>query len=224
MSDIAKRNAARAAVDLVESGMRLGLGTGSTAAEMIRLLGARVRDGLDVVAVSTSEQSSVLAQQEGIRLTTLDEMPELDLVIDGADEVDPALNLIKGGGGALLREKIVASCAARFVVIVDSGKCVEALGGFPLPVEVVGMAVTPLSGRIRRLGADVSLRRDHGDSPFFTDEGNHILDCAFQRIDDPHGVAASLAAMPGVVEHGLFIGMAERVIVGSDSGVDTLRP
>lgn len=223
MSTTAKTNAAAAALDLVESGMRLGIGTGSTATEFIRLLGERVAGGLDVVGVATSEQSADQCRELGIALTTLDETPELDLAVDGADEFDPALNLIKGGGGALLREKIVASAAARFVVIADVGKKVDVLGRFPLPVEIIPMARRPLSERLSGWGAKVTLRTKPDGAPFVTDEGHQILDCAFgPTIGDAPDLAARLSPLAGVVEHGLFCGMAERVIIGREEGVETL--
>jgi len=223
MSEPAKQNAARAAVDLVEDGMRLGLGTGSTAEFMLRALGERVRAGLRVSGVPTSARSADLARGLGIPITSLETTPELDLAIDGADEFDPALNLIKGGGGALLREKIVAACAARFVVIVDASKRVRRLGAFPLPVEIIAMAAAPLSRRIAALGAEVSLRLGRDGRPFVSDEGHQILDCAFAEIADPSALAARLDAMPGVVEHGLFCGMADLVLVGAEDRVERLE-
>jgi ribose 5-phosphate isomerase A len=221
MSDTPKRNAAAAAVALVKDGMRLGIGTGSTAAHFVDLLGARVRAGLRVVGVPTSERTAAQCRELGIALSTLDETPELDLAIDGADEFDVALNLIKGGGGALLREKIVAAAAARFVVIADAGKRVTLLGAFPLPVEIIALARGPLSARIAALGAAVRLRVVDNGRPFVTDEGHWILDCAFgATITDPAALAAQLSAMAGVVEHGLFCGMAEQVIIGLENGVE----
>lgn len=223
MSDEAKTLAAAAALDLVEDGMRLGIGTGSTAAAFIDLLGARVAQGLTVTGVPTSERSARQCRDLSIPLTTLDETPELDLAVDGADEFDPALNLIKGGGGALLREKIVAAAAARFVVIADAGKQVDVLGRFPLPVEIVPMAMHPLSLRIAGWGAQVTLRQTAPGEPFVSDEGHHILDCAFgPSIGNPAELARRLSALPGVVEHGLFCGMAERVIIGHADRVETL--
>ncbi len=223
MSEAAKRRAALAALDLIEDGMAVGLGTGSTAALLVEALGQKVAAGLRVDAVATSERTARQARELGIPLSTLDETPALDLAIDGADEVDPALNLIKGGGGALLREKIVASCAARFVVVADESKRVRHLGAFPLPVEVVPMAATPLGRRVAALGAEVVLRRDRFGEPFATDEGHWILDCAFGQITDPPALARSLEAMAGVVEHGLFVAMADEVILGGGDGVERLR-
>ena len=193
--------------------MTIGLGTGSTAAHAIRLIGARVREGMALRGVPTSEQSAALARAEGIPLVDLNEVERVHLAIDGADEVDGGKRCIKGGGGALLREKIVACAADRLVVIVDSNKTVECLGAFPLPVEAIPFAREQVRRRIAALGASAALRTDSA-GPFITDEGNHILDCRFGRIDDVSGLAAQLSAIPGIVEHGLFIGMADDVIVG----------
>jgi len=221
--DAAKLNAAKAAVALVEDGMRLGLGTGSTAQLILPMLGALVASGMRLVGVPTSERTAKFARRAGVPLTTLAETPELDLAIDGADEVDPEFNLIKGGGGALMREKIVASCARRMVVVVDRSKLVDQLGAFPLPVEVSPMAATPVARRIGAHGREVTLRRAKNGGAFVTDEGHHILDCSFGRITDPRTLARTLADIPGVIEHGLFLDMAELVIVGSDTGAETLE-
>lgn len=220
MSDInrEKRLAAERSLDYVRDGMCLGLGSGSTAAIMLELLGQRVRQGLRVRGVPTSEASRQLAQREGIPIVNFDEVSELDLAIDGADEVDPQLNLIKGGGGALLREKIVASLSRRVMIIADSHKQVPHLGAFPLPVEVVPFAWRPLAQRLRDLGSSPALRPGRDGRPLVTDEGNYILDCAFGRIDAPPALAARLDAMPGVVDHGLFVGLADTVIFGRDEG------
>ena len=212
-----KQAAARAAAELVESGSIVGLGSGSTATYAIRFLGERVRGGLKIVGVPTSQKTKQLAEQLGIPLTTLDQHPQIDIDIDGADEIDPHLNLIKGGGGALLREKIIASASRRFVVVGDSSKQVAHLGKFPLPVEVIPFAQSVIAKRISALGAQVSLRG--GSSPFVTDEGHHILDCTFDEILDPGALANELKAIPGVVEHGLFIGMAEIALIGKDGSV-----
>ena len=193
--------------------MTVGLGTGSTAAHAIRLIGARVRGGLALRGVPTSEQSAALARAEGIPLVDLNEVERVHLAIDGADEVDGGKRCIKGGGGALLREKIVACAADRLVVIVDSGKTVERLGAFPLPVEAIPFAREQVRRRIVALGASAELRADDA-GPFVTDEGNHIMDCRFGRIADASGLAVQLSAIPGIVEHGLFIGLADDVIVG----------
>jgi len=226
-NDDERRRAAEAALDEVRAGMKLGLGSGRTAAHFVKALGEKVRAGLSVVGVPTSGKAGQLAQAEGIPLTTLDAEPALDLTIDGADEVDPELRLIKGGGGALLREKIVATASARMVVIVDAGKRVDTLGAFPLPIEVVPFGLTATRRAIEaatgRLGlaGDIALRGG-ADTPFVTDGGHHILDASFGRIPDPEALAAALAAVPGVVEHGLFLGLASAAIIGLDNGVDRL--
>lgn len=223
MSDEAKRVAAAAAVELVRNGMRLGIGTGSTAEHFIRLLAERVKAGLAVSGIATSERSAQLCRELGIPLTSLDETPVLDLAVDGADEFDGALNLIKGGGGALLREKIVAGAAKRFVVIADASKQVAVLGAFPLPVEIIPMAQRPLSDRLSDLGAVVTLRQSAAGEPFRSDENHWILDCAFgPSITDPPALAQTISALPGVVEHGLFCGMTERVLLGSDGAVSAI--
>lgn len=222
MSEEAKRRAAAAALDYVRDGMALGLGTGSTAAQFVRLLGERVARGLKVRGVATSAATEALAREMAIPMATLDELPELDLVVDGADEVDPHMDLIKGGGGALLREKIVASCARQFLVIADESKRVKRLGAFPLPVEVIPMAATPLARRLAENGRAVTLRRNQYDQPFRTDEGNLILDLACGEIRDPAALARTLDAIPGVVEHGLFVAMADMVILAGPDGIRTM--
>jgi ribose 5-phosphate isomerase A len=215
----AKRRAAARALEFVSPGMRLGLGTGSTAAEFVRMLGPRVAEGLEVLCVATSKATFDLAQSLAIPLATLDEVPELDLVIDGADEFDPKLRLIKGGGGALLREKIVAAASARMVVIADASKEVARLGRFPLPIEVdlFGLESTRrhVANLARAMGLpqDIKLRRSAEGHAFVTDGGHYILDCAFGSIPDPEALARSLATIPGVIEHGLFIGLASTIIV-----------
>ncbi len=219
-----KRQAAARALEWVKPGMRLGLGTGSTARHLVDLLGEKVRAGFDVVGVPTSEATRAQAEQCGIRLSTLDETPELDLTIDGADEIGPDLSLIKGGGGALLREKIVASASARMVVIADDSKWVPVLGKFPLPIEVVPFGLTATERQIRAaLGADdriaITLRRGKDGHPFVTDGGHFILDAALGQIADPQLTADRLAAIPGVVEHGLFIGLADAVVLAGSAGV-----
>ena len=231
MSDALKRAAAARAVALVRDGMRLGLGTGSTAAHFVAGLAERVRGGLAVVGVATSQATARAAAAAGIPLTTLDDTPALDLTVDGADEIDGSLRLIKGGGGALLREKIVAAASARMVVIADAGKQVPTLGAFPLPVEVVpfGLAATvralaPALARAGCAGAIV-LRRGPGGEPLVTDGGHRILDLHLGAIHDPEALAAALAAVPGVVEHGLFIGLATGALVAGPDGVRELgRP
>ena len=219
--DQEKQVAARAAAELVEPGSIVGLGSGSTATYAIRFLGERVREGLKILGIPTSQKTKQLAEQLGIPLATLDEQPQIDIDIDGADEIDPYLNLIKGGGGALLREKIIASACERFIVVGDSSKQVRRLGKFPLPVEVIPFAQTLVAKRIAVLGARVSLRG--AGNPFVTDEGHHILDCTFGEIADPPALAEKLRAIPGVVEHGLFIGMAEMALIGQAEGVIQLR-
>ena len=220
MSD-AKRRVAEAAAELVEPGMRLGIGTGSTALYFVEALGRRVAGGLDIPpAAATSRATEDAARRAGIALVDMmaeDAPAELDLAVDGADEADPALRLVKGGGASLLREKIVAALAPRFVVIVDESKLVATLGAFPLPVEVVPFGWASTAATIaRRFGVEPRLRQALGET-LLTDNGNFILDCPFGSIADPEAVAAGLAAIPGVVEHGLFIGMATEALV-SDGG------
>lgn len=220
-----KRAAAERALDFVRPGMRLGLGTGSTAAHFIDLLGERVRAGLEVVAVPTSEATRAQAERLGIALTTLDATPQLDLTVDGADEIAPDLTLIKGGGGALLREKIVASASARMVVIADQSKWVEVLGRFPLPIEIVPFGATATQRAVEAVAAAVGcpgpapLRQAASGHAFVTDGGHWLIDAQLQRIGDPPSLAARLAAIPGVVEHGLFIGLAWAAIVAGPTGV-----
>jgi len=221
--DQEKQLAARAAVQLVEPGNVVGLGSGSTATHAIRFLAERVREGLKMVGIPTSQKTKQLAEQLGIPLTTLEEHPQIDIDIDGADEIDPQLNLIKGGGGALLREKVVASASRRFIVVAESTKQVARLGKFPLPIEVIPFAESVIQPRIEALGARVSLRRYAYNNPYVTDEGHHILDCNFGEIADPPALAQKLRSMPGVVEHGLFIGMAEMAFVGNDGRVVQIK-
>jgi ribose 5-phosphate isomerase A len=209
-----KEAAGRAAARLVRDGDIVGLGTGSTAYFAVIALGERVKAGLKIIGIPTSVQTAELACAVGIPLTTLDEHPEIDITIDGADELDPKLNLIKGGGGALLREKIIATASKKMVVVADSGKIVPALGKFPLPVEIIDFARTVIEKKIAALGATTKLRAKSDGMPFVTDEGHHILDCSFGRIEDPAGLARELNCTPGVVEHGLFIGLAKLAIVG----------
>jgi len=218
-----KQIAARAAVEFVEAGSIVGLGSGSTATYAVRFLAERVREGLKIVGIPTSQQTKQLAEQLGIPLATLDEHPKIDIDIDGADEIDPQLNLIKGGGGAFLREKIIASVSRRFIVIADSAKQVKRLGKFPLPVEVVPFAQSLIKRQIEALGAKVSLRSYAYGNPYVTDEGHHILDCTFGEIPDPPALAEKLCHIPGVIEHGLFIGMAELAFIGKVGKVVQLR-
>ena len=224
-----KRSAAERALSFVRPGMTLGLGTGSTARIFVDLLGAAVREGLEIVGVPTSEATRRQAEGLGISLTTLDECPELDLTIDGADELDAELSLIKGGGGALLREKIVAASSKQMLVIADSSKKVARLGAFPLPVEVVPFGLASTQRRLARacealgLSGPIALRMREGEI-FVTDGGHYILDCAFGEIPDAERLAAALGGMPGVVDHGLFLGLASLAIVGGPHGADLLTP
>lgn len=220
-----KRAAAARALDFVRPGMRLGLGTGSTAKHFVDLLAERVRTGLDIVAVPTSETTRALAMRVGISLTTLDETPELDLTVDGADEIAPDLTLIKGGGGALLREKIVASASAKMIVIADESKWVPVLGRFPLPIEIVPFGAAATRRAVDAAAAAVGcpgpsmLREDRSGHAFVTDGGHWLLDAQLQRIADPRALAARICSVPGVMEHGLFIDLAETAILGGPNGV-----
>jgi ribose 5-phosphate isomerase A len=220
-----KRAAAARAVDFVRPGMRLGLGTGSTARHFVDLLGERVRMGLDIVAVPTSEATRVQAAALGIALTTLDETPELDLTVDGADEIAPDLTLIKGGGGALLREKIVASASAQMIVIADASKLVPTLGRFALPIEIAPFGATATRRKVEALAAELGcpgpalLRKGQNGHVFVTDGGHWLLDAQLQRIADPQALATRLSAIAGVMEHGLFIGLTQAAILASPDGV-----
>ena len=213
-----KREAAARAVQFVKPGMRLGLGSGSTVQHFLHLLAERMREGCQVLGVPTSEATRGQAEQLGIPLTTLDETPQLDLTIDGADEIGPGLTLIKGGGGALLREKVVAAASSRMLVIADESKWVTTLGRFPLPIEVVpfGLAATRVKIEAAAAAAGAPgpalLRRNKQGTTFCTDSGNWILDAALQRIPDPQALADRLSTIPGVVEHGLFIGLAQAAV------------
>jgi ribose 5-phosphate isomerase A len=222
-----KIDAAAEALKHVEDGMRLGIGTGSTAEEFVRLLAEKVADGLTVRGVPTSERTARLCLELGVPLNSLDESPELDLTIDGADEVDAKLRLIKGGGGALLREKIVAAASKRMIVIADESKVVETLGMYPLPIEVnpFGLAATRIA--IERVGAELGLsgdivQRAQNGNPFRTDGGHFILDASFGRIPDAEALANALNTIPGVVEHGLFINLASLAIIAGPAGVRIL--
>jgi len=224
--DAQKRAAAACAVEFVRPGMRIGLGTGSTARHFVELLAERVRAGLPVIAVPTSEATRSDAERLNVPLTTLDETPELDLTVDGADEIAPDLTLIKGGGGALLCEKIVASASARLVIIADESKWVPMLGRFPLPVEVVQFGLAATRRAIEAAaGAPGSalLRRGSDGHAFVTDQGHWVLDVALERIPDPRGLGDRLAAIPGVVEHGLFIGLAQTVVLAGSEGVRVIE-
>jgi ribose 5-phosphate isomerase A len=223
--DEAKRLVAERAAEFVEDGMAVGLGTGTTATLFIRELGERVRQGLTIRCVASSDASHKLGLSLGMDVVTLAELPELDVYIDGADEVGPGLALIKGGGGALLREKIVTSAAKEFIVVVDSTKMVGRLGTFPLPVEVIKMALPVVGPKLEALGLHPKLRpAKTGGGPYITDEENYILDCACGRIDDPEETAAEIRSIVGVVEHGLFLGMATLALVAGDEGVTEHRP
>jgi ribose 5-phosphate isomerase A len=222
-SDLEKAAAARASLRFVRDGMTLGLGTGSTAAHAVRFLGEQVKAGLKIRGIPTSVHTGELAASLGIPLTTLEECQQIDVDIDGADEFDPQLHLIKGGGGALLREKIIASASGQVVIIADSSKQVAVLGKFPLPVEVIPFAQPLVAKRITALGATVKLRRDAKGNPFVTDEGHHILDCSFGQIPDPPALARKLSDMPGIVEHGLFIELATVVLCAKGENVTELR-
>ena len=223
-----KRQAAAQALEDVRDGMRLGLGTGSTARHFVDLLGERVRAGLKVTGVPTSEATRAQAEQCGIALTTLDDTPELDLTIDGADEIDPALNLIKGGGGALLREKIVAAASTRMTVIADTTKWVDTLGRFPLPIEVNQFGLRATEIAVAKAAAELGLSgpitlRMTGGQAFVTDGGHFILDASFGRIPDTRALSNALHAIPGVVEHGLFIGLASAAIIAGGDGIQTVH-
>jgi len=218
-----KELAGRAAAELVRDGDVVGLVTGSTAYFAVVALGERVKAGLKIVGIPTSIATADLAKKAGVPLTTLDEHPEIDITIDGADEIDPHLNLIKGGGGALLREKVVASASKKMVVVGDSSKLVPVLGKFPLPVEVISFARAVVEKKIASLGASVKWRTRAEGSPYLTDNGNPILDCSFGKIEDPAGLARILSDTPGVVEHGLFIGLASVALVGRRNSVEEIR-
>jgi ribose 5-phosphate isomerase A len=224
-----KREAARRALDFVRPGMRLGLGTGSTAAHFVDLLAERVKQGLDVVGVPTSEATRAQAERLGVPLTTLDDEPELDLTVDGADEIDRELNLIKGGGGALLREKIVAAASRDMVVIADEGKQVSRLGRFPLPIEVVdfGLGATKraIAAVVLESGCPgpIRLRHKSDGHVFVTDQGHLILDAGLGSIPDARKLAQGLSRIPGVVEHGLFIGLARWAILAGSEGVRVIE-
>jgi ribose 5-phosphate isomerase A len=230
-ADLAKLNAAQAALEFVKDGMVLGLGTGSTSAHFVRLLGERVRQGLRVKGVPTSEATRNLAEQVGVPLLEISQVSAIDMDVDGADEIDPGFRLIKGGGGALLREKIVAAASAEMVVIADEGKWVETLGAFPLPVEVTRFGFNLTLERVRAAlrasgcGGDAAALRVSGkaNEPVITDGGNYILDAHAQRIPNAEALAGALKEIAGVVEHGLFIGLSRTVILGKAVGADVKR-
>jgi ribose 5-phosphate isomerase A len=222
-NDQEKEAAARASLQFVKDGQVVGLGTGSTAAFFIKLLAERVKAGLRIRGIPTSVKSQELAASLGIPLTTLDEVQEIAVTVDGADEVDPQLRLIKGGGGAMLREKIVASATKQLVIVADASKQVPVLGKFPLPVEVIRFAEALVAKRIAELGAQVSLRKADDGKPYVTDENNHILDCHFGEIRDADKLARQLSDMPGIVEHGLFIGMAKVALFARGNEIVQLK-
>ena len=222
MSDAAKQIAGRAALDYVHDGMMLGIGTGSTAEAFIHALAEKVEAGLSITGVPTSERTKLLCDRLGISLTTLDQAPQLDLTIDGADEIDPGLRLIKGGGGALLREKIVAAASDDMLVIADESKLVERLGAFPLPIEInsFGMAATirmvETTAKSQGISGALRVRGSAAGQPYVTDGGHNIVDASVGRSDDPEALSAALNAIPGVVEHGLFTGLASRAIIANE--------
>lgn len=229
-SDTLKRQAAARALDYVQSGMRLGLGTGSTAKHFVELLGERVRAGMTVIGVPTSEATRADAERVGVPLTTLEQTPHLDITVDGADEIGPGLALIKGGGGALLREKIVAAASDHMIVIADETKLVPSLGAFPLPIEIVkfgkGATTLAIGKALQGLGLPtrLSLRKTRDGHVFVTDEGHLILDAALGTIANPQALAARLAEIPGIVEHGLFLGLARTAIIAGASGIRVIEP
>jgi ribose 5-phosphate isomerase A len=223
--DEAKALVGKRAAELVEPGMAVGLGTGTTSVAFIKALGERVKAGLKIRCVASSDASHALGLSLGMDVVSLNELPELDVYIDGADEVGPGLALIKGGGGALLREKIVASAAEKFIVVVDQTKIVDFLGKFPLPVEVIKMALPVVEPKLVALGLHPQQRKaKDGSGPYLTDEGNYILDCACGKIVDPQRTAAEIRAVVGVVEHGLFLNMASLALVAGDDGVMEMKP
>ncbi|NMG38602.1 ribose-5-phosphate isomerase RpiA [Chelativorans sp. ZYF759] len=223
-----KTEAARAALAHVEDGMKLGIGTGSTAEAFVRLLAEKVAGGLAIIGVPTSERTAALCRELGVRLASLDEEPRLDLTIDGADEVGPGLVLVKGGGGALLREKIVAAASRRMIVIADESKKVETVGRFPLPIEVnefgLRATIAAIESAAGALGLSGPLAiRQAGGKAFVTDGGHQIVDASFGRIPDPRALSSALLSIPGVVEHGLFIDLADLAILAGPSGITELH-
>ena len=221
--DQEKQAAARASLRFINDGDIVGLGTGSTVYYTLQFIGEQVRQGLKILGIATSKQTEKIAADLGIPLTTLDEHQNIDVDIDGADEIDPQMSLIKGGGGAFLREKIVASAAKKLVIVADSTKQVSVLGKVPVPVEVVPFAQALVAKEIKSLGASVQLRQNKNGKVYVTDESHHILDCNFGQIADPRGLERELEDIPGVLGHGLFVGMADVVLVGKDDSVVDLR-
>ncbi len=224
-----KLKAAMAALDYVEDGMKLGLGTGSTAEKFVRALGEKVKDGLNVTCVASSEATQSLADELNIPMTSLDEVHYLDLTVDGADEVTEDLMLIKGGGGALLREKIVAMASERTIIIADDSKLVKTLGKFPLPIEVIKFGLGSTQAMIKEISADaecegeINIRMSSENNPFVTDNGNYILDCAFGSIPDPILLEDVLKMIPGIVTTGLFIGVSELAILAGNDGLNIIE-
>lgn len=214
-----KQLAGEKAVEYVEDGMLLGLGTGSTVYWTLLKLGELVKNGLNIRGVPTSKQTGQLATELGIPLVDIADIYEIDLTIDGADEVNPGLDLIKGGGGALLREKMIASISRRLVIVVDDTKCVPTLGKFPLPIEVVPFGWEITSRQIDKLGPCNPVLRKENNAPFVTDNGNYILDCQFEAIHEPEDLNRQLNRIPGVVENGLFVNLSDIVIIGGRNGV-----
>jgi ribose 5-phosphate isomerase A len=228
-ADLWKRQAAERALDYLADGMTVGLGSGSTSAKFVDLVGERVQAGLRITGVPTSEATRAQAERLGIPLTTLDEVPFLDLTVDGADELDDHLRLVKGGGGALLREKIVAMASERMIVIADASKLVRTLGKFPLPIEVVRFGLAATRNMIKALAEEagceglIELRLGKDGTPFVTDSGNLLLDCAFGRIAMPEMLDEALKRIPGVVENGLFLGVADIAIIAGADGIVVLE-
>jgi ribose 5-phosphate isomerase A len=224
LTDTEKAAAARKSLEYVKDGMVVELGTGSTATFAIEFLGQQVRDGLKIRGIPTSRASGELARSLNIPLTSFDEVDHTDVTIDGADEVAPGLALIKGGGGALLHEKIVAAASRFLVIVADEHKMVERLGRFPLPVEVIPFAAAPIKRQLEKLGANPVLRSGHDGSPFITDEGNFIFDCHYGEILDPAALAHTLKSITGVVEHGIFLGLASVAVVAGAQGARIIKP
>ncbi len=221
-NDSAKILAAQKSLEFIKDGMVVGLGSGSTATHFIQLLGEKVKQGLKIRGIASSRASEDLATSLTIPIVDFSTCPQIDVTIDGADEIAPGLALIKGGGGALLREKIVASASKRFIIVADSSKVVSQLGAFPLPVEVIPMAAPLVSRKLQALGINPSIRHHNNGEDYITDEGNLILDCKCGAIEDPHKLAASIRQIVGVVEHGLFLNMATLALIASNSEVTEL--
>lgn len=218
-----KKLAAMKSVEYIESGMAVGLGSGSTARFFVQALGERVRQGLRIKAIPTSRKTKMLAVEEGIPLTNFGKISRLDVTVDGADEIDRNLNLINGGGGALLREKIVAKATDHLVIVADSRKPVSVLGAFPLPVEVIPFGWQNVAESIRKLNSEVTLRIQENGRPFRTSQKNYVLDCRFEAIPDPESLGVKLRQIIGVVEHGLFVGMTETAIIGRNDAVEIVK-